>query len=199
MAMNGFISKALRVAYLGGGLALAGGCVTYHDLVDPCWPDRYNCAARREVEAAFGPQVFNGHVLDQTIWNCMFEPGTDCLTPCGTAHLVYIAERRPHPDPKVYVQTAFDVPYDPCAPELFAQARNSLDQRRVVAIQKYLTAITDGHPIPFEVVVHDPPCVGLSAIPVNIAIQQMYTGFRGNLPITAGVSVTGGGGVGAVR
>lgn len=197
--MNGFIFKAVCAAYLGSSLVLAGGCVTYHDLVDSCYPQRYECAARHEVEAAFGPQVYNGHVLDQTVWNDMFEAGTDQLTPGGMDHLAYIARRRPVPDPKVYLQTAQDVAYDPAAPEKFVEARNTLDQKRIGAVQKYLTAITDGRPVPFEVLVHDPAEVGIAAVPANIAVQLMYTGFRGNLPVTVGVNATGGAGAAGPR
>src|SRR5436309_14893308 len=41
---------------------------------DRCWPQRYNNLAHRAVNRAFTPQVQNGHVLDQTMWNHMFEP-----------------------------------------------------------------------------------------------------------------------------
>jgi len=192
--MKGFISKTLATLCLGGGLAAAGGCCEYYELVDSCYPQRYECAARHEVQAAFGPQVCNGHVLDQTIWNCHFEPGTDRLTPGGMDHLSYLARRRPSPDTKIYVQTAQDVPYDSAVPNQFAEARNELDRKRVDAIHKYLAAETENRPLSFEVVIHDPAEVGISTVPANIAIQQMYTGTRGNLPITSGVSASGGGG-----
>src|SRR5207302_10413450 len=65
------------------------------DLVDPCWPERYNYAARCEVNAAMAPQVQNGHILDQTVYDSMFECGTDRLHKAGIDHLIYLAERRP--------------------------------------------------------------------------------------------------------
>ena len=193
--MNGFISKTLMAACLGTSLVVISGC-THDDLYDPCYPQRYECAAKREVQAAFGPQVCNGHVLDQTVWNTHFETGTDRLTPGGMDHLAYVARRRPVPDGKVYVQTAEDIAYDPGVPNRFVEARNELDRKRVEAVQRYLAAQTEGRPMVFEVVVHDPAEVGISAIPANIAIQQMYTGTRGNLPYSADVSASGGGGVG---
>ena len=196
--MNGFISKKLMALCLGGGLAVISGC-TLDELYDPCYPQRYECAAKHEVQAAFGPEVCNGHVLDQTIWNTHFETGTDRLTPGGMDHLAYIARRRPAPDAKVYLQTAEDIAYDPGVPNHFVEARNELDRKRVEAVQRYLAAQTEGRPLAFEVVVHDPAEVGISAIPANLAIQQMYTGTRGNLPVTAGASATGGGGVGGAR
>ena len=55
-------------------------------------------------------QVHNGHVLDQTVWNSHFEPGTDHLTAGGLAHLDYLARRRPAPDTTVFLEVAKDVP-----------------------------------------------------------------------------------------
>jgi hypothetical protein len=115
--------------------------------------------------------VNNGHVLDQTIWNHHFEAGTDKLTGGAKEHLAYLARRRPAPNPTVFLQTAQDVVYDPENPDKFVETRNSLDQRRIQAIQKYLTAQTANRPVPFEIVVHDPAEVGMSAIPVAATIQ----------------------------
>jgi len=81
--MKGFINKSMAVLGLAGGMALAGGCDCYRNLVDPCYPERYEFAARQEVIGAMAPQVYNGHVLDQTVWNYQFEPGTDRLTAGG--------------------------------------------------------------------------------------------------------------------
>jgi hypothetical protein len=166
-------------------------------VVDPCYPQRYKFAAETEVHQAFDPQVANGHVLDQTVWTHDFERGTDRLTPGGMDHLAYLARRRPAPDPVVYLQMPQDVAYDPAAPEAFVKARESLKDRRVQAIEKYLTAQTAGRPVSFVVQVHDPAEPGYSAVAGNIAVQQMYTGYRGNLPVTAGAgatNVSGGGG-----
>src|SRR5579864_9099990 len=113
--MKGFILKTLAVVSAGGGLAVSVGCNGYRDIVDPCYPQRYEFASRTEVATALAPQVFNGHVLDQTIWNYQFEPGTDKLTPGGMEHLAYLARRRPYPDAMIYLQTAQDIPYDPAA------------------------------------------------------------------------------------
>ena len=69
--MKGFIPRTA----LGLGLSLftLAGCAAYRDIVDPCWPERYNYMARQEVKEGFAPQVQNGHVLDQTVWNYHFE------------------------------------------------------------------------------------------------------------------------------
>jgi len=194
--MKGFINKSMAVLGLAGGMALAGGCDCYRNLVDPCYPERYEFAARQEVIGAMAPQVYNGHVLDQTVWNYQFEPGTDRLTAGGMDHLAYLGRRRPVPDANIYVQTSQDVVYDPAAPDKFSEARVVLDNKRVQAVQNFLAAVTAGRHLTFEVSVHDPSEVGLAALPVGIAIQKNYIGFQGNLPTSTGAgaaNVAGGG------
>jgi hypothetical protein len=177
----------------GGGW---GNCNVYRNLVDPCYPQRYEFMARKEVNEAFIPQVQNGHVLDQTVWNCMFEPGTDRLTTGGLAHLAYLARRRPCPDTVVYLQTAQDVVYDPANPDKMVTTRQELDVKRGQAIERYMVAQTAGHVVP-QVIVHDPAEVDLSAIYVGNAVQQMYLRARGGLQGGGGGNVQGGGGAGA--
>jgi hypothetical protein len=191
--MKGFINKKLGAVWLAGGLTFAGGCETYRDVVDPCYPKRYEAQARKEATEAYAPQVNNGHVLDQTIWNYHFEAGTDKLTPGGLERLAYLARRRPSPDPFVYVQTAQDVSFDPGAADKFAEQRSKLDNGRVQAVQSYLNAETAGRHITFEVAVHDPAEVGLSGAAMNTSIQKLQAGFVGILPAAAG----GGGGAAA--
>src|SRR5438034_6853099 len=138
--MKGFISKTMIVAFVCGGLTLAGGCETYRNLVDPCYPERYEYQSRREVVGAIAPQVLNGHVLDQTVWNYQFELGTDRLTPGGLDALAYLARRRPQADPVIYIQTAQDVAYDPVNPDRYSAARYDLDSKLIQAVQKFLNA-----------------------------------------------------------
>jgi hypothetical protein len=198
--MNGFITKNLAAACLVGGLSMAVGCDCYRNIVDPCYPQRYTAMATQEVNASMTPQINNGHVLDQTVWNNHFEPGTDRLTPGGMEHLAYLARRRPCPDALVFLQTAEDIPYDQAAPDRFAETRALLDGRRIQAVQNYLMAQTAGRHLSFEVVVHDPAEVGMAATPAGISILKMYSGAQGNLPLTAGAgasNVSGGGGSGA--
>ena len=97
--MKGLIRKAAAALCCLAGVG-GLGCYTYRDLVDPCYPERYNYQARQEVVASYTPQEQNGHVLDQTVWNYDFEPGTDRLTGGGLEHLAYLARRRPQPDPR---------------------------------------------------------------------------------------------------
>src|SRR5205814_6425600 len=134
--MNGFLSKWLmaRAALLLSGGALvagSGGCYRYRDLVDPCYPERYEYMARKELNGAFGAQVFRGHALDQTVFNYHFEAGTDRLNAMGLDHLAILARALPQPDTLLYVQTAQDVIYDPANPEKMHDARADLDTRRV--------------------------------------------------------------------
>jgi hypothetical protein len=196
--MKGFIAKTTPVVFLSGALAALGGCVGYRDVVDPCYPERYEYASREEVKAAILPQVNNGHVLDQTVWNYQFErnpdgTASDLLTPGGEAHLAYLARRRPHPDPSLYLQTAQDIPYDPAHPERFVEERAKLDNLRIAAIQRFLNAQTAGRPMAFQVAVHDPAEVGMSAISADRAVREMLYSYRGSVVGAAG----GGGGGGA--
>lgn len=184
--MKGFISKTMAVLCLGGGLAASPGCKLTRDLYDPCWPERYNFAARREVCQAFAPQVKNGHILEMTMFNYHFRTGTDELLPGGRDHLLYLIHRRPCPDPTIYLATAQDIVYDPEAPEKFAETRCDLDNRRAVAVQKYLTAQTAGRHVQFHVVVHDPYEVGWDAESVDNAMRRMHLNFQGVLQTTGG-------------
>ena len=194
--MKGFITKAVSAACLTGALAATQGChPRYNELVDPCYPERYNYMARQTVYETFAPQVHNGHVLDQTIWNYHFEPGTDRLSGGGMEHLAYIARRRPHPDTMLYLQTAYDhAAYEPAAPAKYAEARTALDGKRIQAIKTYLDAQTSGRGLTFEVVVHDPSEVGMAAGRQAAAIGQMHGASRGTMG-----GGGGGGGAAAAR
>jgi len=152
--MNKFPARTLALAVLVAPLLF--GCSAYRNWVDPCYPQRYSHTARKEVIDAFAPQVQNGHVLDQTIWNYMFNTGTDEINGYGRYKLDYMVRRRPAPDPNVFIQTAHDLTYDPADPDKIADFRRELDLKRVTAIQKYLNAQTVGRPMQFEYAVHDP-------------------------------------------
>jgi hypothetical protein len=197
--MKGVIGKALSVLGCASALAGAGGCYHYNQIVDPCYPERYWASARQGVNEAMAPQVYNGHVLDQTVWNYHFEPGTDKLTEGGQIHLAYLARRRPIADPCLFLQTAHDIAYNADNPGELTTKRADLDQKRVVAIKNYLAAQTaGGHPMDFVVQVHNPPPdTGISSVPVDNALRIMYTTSRGILPATGAGSVSGGAGVGA--
>ena len=198
--MNGFIKQTLALACLGTSLATLAGCKLYDNWVDPCYPGRYEYEARGPVYETFGAQAANGHVLDQTVWNYMFDPGTDKLTAAGQMRLAYLARRRPQPDPHIWLQTAFDLPYNPAAPEKMVQARSELDQKRVVAIEKFLQVDTAARPTPFQVAVHDPSMPSLAGAPEALSIQRHYANFQGmtysqpNAGGTGGMGGSAGGG-----
>jgi hypothetical protein len=180
----------------GAGCGHGGGghCPTAYDLTgrnnvelyDRCYPERYTALARREVNLSMTPQVQNGHVLDQTIWNHYFEPGTDQLNPLGQSHLAYISRRRPTPDTTVYLATANDLPYDAACPERYAGARQELDTLRVASVQKYLTAANAARPCSYQVLVHDPGDVSIHTTPIGLTIPLMYGRYRGGLAGVAG-------------
>jgi len=192
--MNGFISKSLATACVAASLAGAG-CCGYYDMVDPCYPQRYNFAARTEVCGAMTPQVKNGHILDQTIWNWMFEAEAnklDQLNAAGREKLNELVRRRPAPDPIIYLATSqvdAALKYSADNPEAFVESRHNLDSRRIAAIQKYVNAQTADCGIPFQVVVHNPTEPDLPAAGIAGTIRTFYAGWGGG--------AAGGGGAGA--
>src|SRR4051812_16512593 len=161
--MNRYMTSLMGGAVLAGAM-LAAGCHHgdgYSGHGDPCWPDRYANESRASVVANFQPQVENGQILDQTIWNMHFEYGTDRLNGAGMDKLDQLARRRPHPDPRVFVQTARDIPYDAANAASYAKSRVDLDTARVASVQKYLATTLTGRPAPFDVQIHDPSYPGI--------------------------------------
>jgi hypothetical protein len=194
--MNGFIKRTMTVLCLGGVTALGGCCWTDKhlcDCYDNCWPDRYCFQAQQSVMQAFGAQVYNGHVLEQTMFTFHFVPGKAELTAGGMERLSYLARHRPEPDTHLYLQTAQDVVYNPKNPEKYAADRSKLDAERIEAIQRYLSAETAGRPVMFEVAIHDAPTPGLAAPPMGVSILKHYGNFQGVLPSGS----VGGAGTGA--
>jgi len=198
--MKGFIKKTLATLSLAGGLTFFAGChgaslqEGYYGCVDPCWPQRYSAMASDSVNAAFAPQVANGHVLDQTIWNYHFEKGTAILTPAGREHLAILAKRRPSPDPRIFLQTSYDIVYDEKIPGKFADERNKLDNARTQALYNFLQAHTAGRGVAFNVTVHDPSEVGMGSVPMLSTISTRDASFKGVLlvPTVAPIAIGGG-------
>ena len=141
--MNRFVRAATAAAVLGFG---ALGCHSsgktcgdkYRDVVDTSWPERYNSVARQEVVAPFAVQVNNGHVLNQTVYNWHFEPGTDKLNAAGIQKLDSLARTRPNLDTRVYIQTARDLPVTPESIQHVTAHRTELDNRRAAAAERLL-------------------------------------------------------------
>lgn len=80
------------------------GCFGYRDVVDPYYPKRYNVDARNSVRTALAPQVSNGNVLDQTVWDFHFETGKPELNAMGKDHLERLARRRPVAQEVIFLQ-----------------------------------------------------------------------------------------------
>ena len=80
------------------------GCFGYRDVVDPYYPKRYNVDARNSVRTALAPQVSNGNVLDQTVWDFHFESGKPELNAMGKEHLERLARRRPVAQEVIFLQ-----------------------------------------------------------------------------------------------
>ncbi|MCE9530657.1 MAG: hypothetical protein K8T89_05935 [Planctomycetes bacterium] len=191
--MKGFMKTTLAIVCMAGGLGSVGctGGERYRNLVDPCRMERYGAMARQEVITSFTPQVQNGRILDQTIWNYHFESGSDKLNPGGYDKLDQIVRRRPQPDNRIFLATARDLGYTPDKSEDFPDARRELDAKRNVAIQKYLSAQTSGRPMNFEVLIHDPAETGIAGVSARNALLSQRANYSGTL---GGGSGGGGGG-----
>ena len=203
--MNGFAKFSAAMFAFSCGMAFLSGCAAPHpsgqqaygNLVDLCWPERYNAMAAKSVNQAFAGQVNNGKVLDNTIYADMFVPGKAELTLAGYYKLDVLAKRRPAPPSKLYLQTAPDVTFDPTNPNDFIYKRADLNNRRKEAIITYLSARVAGRPVPWDIVIHDPPDVGMpGSLPItgdinyaNKSVQERGAAFGGR------VIGSGGGGI----
>ena len=194
--MARYMTKLVAGAVLAGGAALAAGCHWDGEQKhgDPCWPDRYSNEARAAVVANFQPQVENGHVLDQTVWNTHFEAGTDKLNGSGMDKLDQIARRRPHPDQRVFLQTTRDFGYDAGKPEEYAARRQELDTKRVTAVQKYLSATLTGRQVSFDVQIHDPAVPGIEGAAPRIILPTPQQRVQGPVNVPVGALTPGAGG-----
>jgi hypothetical protein len=194
-----------------GGCAHTGGCAggacddrpglqaRSGKYIDPCWPDRYSASARQNVLSYYAQHVANGTVTDGTLFEWMFEPGTDVMLPSGYAKLDYLTRRRPAPEKTVFLQTARDIVYDPAKPpEALAAARAELDTKRIAAVQKYLAATTAARGLAFEVQVMDLPDLTFSAQGPATAVRGAYGAYTGSLGGNSGGGLIGGVAAGAV-
>ncbi len=154
--MKGFIKQAAAVSCFGAALFTVLGCTTYRNLVDPCWPERYNSSSRHSVRDIHNAQADLGHKLDQTIWNHHFDPGTDILNAAGKDQLRYIARRQPIPDFQVWLQFPHDV----------AKDRDGMIARRKDAIRSFMatqTLVSSGNS--YQIEIHD---LAVPTYPANL-------------------------------
>lgn len=133
------------------------GCFGYRDVVDPYYPKRYSVDARNSVRTAFAPQVSNGNVLDQTVWDFHFETGKAELNAMGKDHLKRLASRRPVAQEVIFLQVAQN-------PDEKVDNKE-LNKSRSENIKAYMTKISQDKVHPeFQVVLHDPAEVSGSGI-----------------------------------
>jgi len=188
--MNGLIRKTALGMCFGAAVTFVSGCVPYRELVDPCWPERYNYEARHSVRDAFNAQAANGHMLDQTIWNEHFEVGTAVLTYAGKEHLKYLARRQPAPDPLVFVQWSWDG----------KEKAEMLNNDRRAAVADYLGQVAAARKLPlaFDVQVRDfsvpglpsPAAPNLYRLPASTRDQRLADAERARAGATQVENVT---------
>lgn len=148
------------------------GCFGYRDVVDPYYPKRYNVDARNSVRASLAPQVSNGNVLDQTVWDFHFETGKPELNAMGKDHLKRLARRRPAAQEVIFLQVAQN-------PDENANNKE-LNKARSENIKAYMTKISQDKVHPeFQVVLHDPAEVSGSGIEAARIINGKQSGVSG--------------------
>ena len=148
------------------------GCFGYRDVVDPYYPKRYNVDARNSVRTALAPQVSNGNVLDQTVWDFHFESGKPELNAMGKDHLKRLARRRPVAQEVIFLQVAQN-------PDEKVNNKE-LNKARSENIKAYMTKISQDKVHPeFQVVLHDPAEVSGSGIEAARIINGKQSGVTG--------------------
>ncbi len=177
-------------------LVSATGCYgTFHEVVDPCYPERYNCKAREEVSDLRAAQVQQGLIYEQTLFVHHFNPASETLHPGGIALLQRLANRRPAPEAVIYLQTAqnnYDLDYK--KPEEYASKRKELDDKRKLEIEKFLKM--ERPDVNFTVVVSNPAKVGISGSEGRAAVNDIRSSAKGSFMIPGFSSGGGGGGSG---
>ena len=164
------------------------GCFGYRDVVDPYYPKRYSVEARNSVRASLAPQVSNGNVLDQTVWDFHFETGKPELNAMGKDHLKRFARRRPAAQEVIFLQVAQN-------PDEIANNKE-LNMARSENIKAYMTKISEDKVHPeFQVVLHDPAEVSGSGIEAETIIIGKQSGVKGSTSfISQGQSGSSSGG-----
>ncbi|MCI0682276.1 MAG: hypothetical protein L0Y71_09245 [Gemmataceae bacterium] len=189
--MNGFIRRAALGTCLGASVVSLAGCVpAYRELVDPCWPERYNHLARQSVRDTFNAQAANGHVFDQTIWTEYFDlRNATELNDRGRERLRYIALRKPVPDPRVYVQKTGDAMLDfgrKAAVEkqlgLLAQATNPAVGYQVELVLFSENCLRKSRRLPS---LYEPPDKGQGISSAGIAVTGSTGSTQGSTATTA--------------
>ena len=163
---------------------------------DPSWPERYNYSARQSVLSPFAMHVKNGEVINQTVFNYFFEPGSAKLTPLGQEKLDYLTRVRPTPPSELYLQTARDLSYDVADPNKRVEMTTSLNAKRVEMVKQYVAATTAGRAVNMEVSVIDPENVSISVQGPANAVRGLPLLYTAQLPGTIGGQAQGLAGAG---
>lgn len=134
-------------------------------------PDRYSHEARQAVVAPFAPQVQNGRVFEQTVWNSFFEAGSARLTEQGIEKLHAIIRKRSESENRIYIQDARDVGITNDNVGTAAARREVLNASRAGVVQRHLAALstTDGKAC--EVLVVDAKPAAPAPVVVTAAAQ----------------------------
>jgi hypothetical protein len=188
------VTKTVWAAALLGVLSTTGCYGTFHEIVDPCYPERYNCKAREAVHSLSEAQIRNGMMYEQTLYVHHFDPAEGSLNAGGVAHLQRLASRRPAPETTIYLQTAqnsYDLDYK--KPEEYSSKRKDLDEKRKAAIEAYLKM--ERPDTNFTVVLANPAKLGLSGAEGSSSIRNIRGTARGAFMIP-GFQDSGGGGGG---
>ena len=142
--MKGFIKQFAAGCGFCAILFTLAGCYHYRNLVDPCWPERYNVIARDSVREMHNAQAQAGHELGQTVFTWHFEVNekgapTARLNPAGIEALKTISRRKPAPDGQIYLQNAQDIAYTQGAnPDHVLRMREQLNLERKKAIEDFM-------------------------------------------------------------
>lgn len=168
--MNGFIKKTAAALFSGAALLTLIGCQHYRDVVDSCWPERYNDLARKSVKHMHNAQSDKGHLLDHTLWTGDFD-GND-LKPSGKAKLKYIANREPVAVVmKVWLQNADD--------EAPAKRANVNADRKMTITAFLDTQKSEGRTSLYEIEVHNYTQPTHPSDWTNKALKNLETNIEG--------------------
>jgi hypothetical protein len=186
MAING--KTFVKLGLVGACLTGMVGCFGYRDVVDPYYPKRYSVQARNGVRNSVAPQVRNGEILDQTVWNYHFMDDTADLHPMGAEHLKRLARKRPAPCSVIFLQTAqLNTAQGDTELKDLGHKRKQLDQKRSEKIMEFMNTYMEGREHePFQVVIHDPAEVyGNGRVAeriINLRLNTYTGGLTGSNP-----------------
>jgi hypothetical protein len=202
--MTTMLRRILSKAGLGcAALALMSvtGCYgTFHEVVDPCYPERYNCKAREEVNAFRNMQEANGTAIEQTLYAHYFMPGEAKLNDGGIAFLERITHRRPSPETTIYIQTAqntYDLDFNQNAGQV-AQKRTDLDNARKALVEQFVKMSRPD--VAFNIVTGaNPGKEGINGLEIATGVRNIRRTARGYylIPGFQETGSTGGSGGGS--